>query len=228
MIEALIFDVDGTLAETEDLHLRAFNETFADCGLAWRWSEVQYQHLLGVTGGKERITAFQRETGHQVLTATDIAALHAMKTARYESLVRPAGIRLRPGCADIIAEARVRGLKLAVATTTTFANVDALCRATIGKRATDIFDAIAAGDEVARKKPLPDVYWLALNRLKVAPESCIAFEDSGNGVAAARAAGVYVAACPSRFTDAADLQDADQVLHSFRDFRLPLSRPVSD
>jgi HAD superfamily hydrolase (TIGR01509 family) len=224
MLEALIFDVDGTLAETEDLHLRAFNETFAELGLAWRWNEAQYQRLLGVTGGKERISAFQRETGEQLLSTADIAALHAIKTARYESLVRTGGIRLRPGCADIIAEARVRGLKLAVATTTTFANVDALCRAAIGKGATDTFDAIAAGDEVARKKPLPDIYWLALNRLNVAAESCIAFEDSANGVAAARAAGVYVAACPSRFTSAAELQDADQVLQSFADFRFTVLR----
>jgi beta-phosphoglucomutase-like phosphatase (HAD superfamily) len=220
-IEALIFDVDGTLAETEELHLRAFNEAFSHFGLGWCWSASCYRRLLAITGGKERIKAFQDEIGVQDLSAQDIAALHAVKTARYEALVRTAGVRLRPGCVDLLSDAKARGLKVAIATTTTLANVDALCRVTIGKPAIDIFDAVAAGDDVARKKPAPDIYLLALRRLNAAPQHCIAFEDSGAGVAAARAAGVYVVASPSCFTSAAELCNADQVLQSFADYRLP-------
>ena len=188
MLQALIFDVDGTLAETEELHRRAFNEAFAACGLAWNWDQALYGKLLEVTGGKERIAHYiAAYRGRPVLDQAAIAALHADKTARYTRLVDCGDIELRPGIRALLQDARAAGLKLAIATTTSRPNVDALLRATLG---TQPFDVIAAGDEVGAKKPSPDVYLLALARLGLDAAACIALEDTLNGLRSAQAAGL--------------------------------------
>ncbi len=187
-LAGLIFDVDGTLAETEELHRQAFNETFAAAGLTWHWDRPLYARLLEVTGGKERIRHYLASVSPSAnLSDSDIASLHAAKTARYTALVEAGGIVLRPGIARLLWEAAGAGLKLAIATTTSRPNVDALLRAA---PALPAFDAIAAGDEVAAKKPAPDVYHLALQRLALPRENCIAFEDTLNGLRSAQGAGL--------------------------------------
>ncbi|MDT8855573.1 HAD family hydrolase [Paracoccaceae bacterium Fryx2] len=214
MLEALIFDVDGTLAETEELHRRAFNETFAAAGLGWHWSRDDYTALLTTTGGKERMARYVTEQGGD-LGALPLAALHADKTARYVALMAGGAMALRPGIAELIAGARVAGLKLAVATTTSPENVDALCRAVFGQAAGRVFDVIAAGDMVAAKKPAPDVYLLALQRLGVAPQRAVALEDSRNGLRAALAAGLPCLVSPGVYTVAEDFTGAAAVMPCF-------------
>lgn len=210
-LAALIFDVDGTLAETEEAHRQAFNDTFAAAGLGWHWTVADYTQLLKTTGGKERMQAHRAATGDGP-TDVQIADLHRAKTARYVQIVASGGLTLRPGVAEIIAAARDTGLRLAVATTTSRPNVDALCQAAWGKPAAGVFDVIAAGDEVAAKKPAPDVYLLALQRLRLPPAAALAFEDSRAGLMAARAAGLRVVATPSLYTAADDLTAADWTL----------------
>lgn len=210
---ALIFDVDGTLAETEEVHRQAFNETFAEAGLDWYWDPDLYGRLLAVAGGKERIAHYQRTlpSPQPVLSGDRIAALHRRKTARYAEIVAGGGLALRPGVAELVAGARATGRRLAVATTTCPANVEALCRSCWGLPAGEVFDVVAAGDEVAAKKPAPDVYLLALARLGLAADDCIAFEDSRNGVLAARAAGLAVHVTPSRYTRDDDFAGAASI-----------------
>lgn len=190
----LIFDVDGTMAETEELHRRAFNESFAHFGLDWSWDQDLYRKLLLVTGGKERIAHFQRGRGDGgvLLDAARIAELHRFKTARYAELVAGGGCPLRPGVADIISSARSNGQALAIATTTSRGNVDALLTPVLGSKWQELFNAIVAGDEVAKKKPAPDVYLSVLAALDLPASSCLAFEDSRNGLLAAQAAGIPV------------------------------------
>jgi len=188
LLKALIFDVDGTLAETEELHRAAFNEAFAAAGLDWRWDQALYEALLAVTGGKERIAYFQQRAGlAQALSAAEIAALHADKTARYTARVNAGGLELRTGVRRLLAEARHAGLRLAIATTTSRPNVDALLKAAAPLPA---FDVIAAGDEVPAKKPAPDVFLAALRDLGLPASDCVAFEDTANGLASARGAGL--------------------------------------
>ena len=196
---ALIFDVDGTLAETEELHRAAFNAAFTGAGLDWHWTQATYGRLLKVTGGKERIAAWCREIGLR-LSPDAIASLHADKTRRYGAMMAAGRIALRPGIDRIIGEARARGAALAVATTTSRDNVEALARAVWSCTGREMFDVIAAGDEVAAKKPAPDIYALALGRLGIAPSAAIAFEDSRNGLLAARAAGLFTVVTPSLYT----------------------------
>ncbi|MBK1634493.1 HAD family hydrolase [Rhodovulum adriaticum] len=202
-LQALIFDVDGTLAETEELHRQAFNETFAEWGLDWSWSRDDYRVLLKTGGGKERIAAFQATLpeGARRLSGDEIKALHKDKTTRYGALIAHGHLELRPGVADLIEKAREAGLKLALATTTSRPNVEALTRACWGKAAADVFPVIASGDEVAHKKPDPEIYNLALKRLGLPPKDCMAFEDSRIGLHSAMGAGLPVVVTPSLYTD---------------------------
>lgn len=189
---ALIFDVDGTLAETEEVHRQAFNEAFAAAGLRWHWDEETYARLLRVAGGKERIRAFDQRNAVPLLSFAEIAALHRAKTERYAALIAAGGCPLRPGVAAWLASARRRGQRLAIATTTTHGNIDALLSVALGRDWAGLFEAVVAGDDVPRKKPAPDVYVEALARLALGPADCIAIEDSGNGLAAASRAGIPV------------------------------------
>jgi HAD superfamily hydrolase (TIGR01509 family) len=187
-LAALIFDVDGTLAETEEMHRLAFNQAFAAAGLDWHWDQALYRVLLDVTGGKERIRHFMPTTNAaRGSPPIDVRALHAAKTEHYTALMRGGGISLRPGIARLLAEAHAAGLRLAIATTTSRPNVDALLRAA---PALPPFEIIVAGDEVAAKKPAPDVYLLALEGLGLAANQCIAFEDTVNGLSSAQGAGL--------------------------------------
>jgi len=216
---ALIFDVDGTLAETEELHRAAFNATFAAAGLTWRWRVDDYRRLLTTTGGKERIARHIREIGAEA-AGHDIAALHADKSRRYVEMVEGGDLSLRPGVAALIATARDRGLRLAVATTTGRRNVEALTRSAFGQPADAVFDVIAAGDEVAAKKPAPDVYLLALDRLGLPAARCIAFEDSANGLAAARGAGLPCIVAPGIYTEHEGFDGAERVVADLADIDL--------
>lgn len=197
---ALIFDVDGTLAETEEVHRRAFNEAFKQVGLGWCWGVTIYKGLLQVTGGKERIRAFDRMrlSGSPLSDAT-IADLHRIKTDCYAALIARGDCSLRPGVRELIAAALRRGQRLAIATTTSRPNVDALLSVNLGADWERGFDAVVAGDEVARKKPDPDVYIEALARLGLPPLDCFAIEDSGNGVVSASRAGIPVVVTRSAY-----------------------------
>ncbi|MGV6872035.1 HAD-IA family hydrolase [Pseudochelatococcus sp. B33] len=212
-MKALIFDIDGTLAETEELHRAAFNHVFPDFGLDWHWDRDTYRALLTTTGGKERIARFARERD---TAKVPVAALHAEKTRTFARLIEE-GIALRPGIRDLMAEARASGLCLAAATTTSPENVEALCLAAFGQPAEQVFDVIAAGDIVAVKKPAPDVYLLALELLGVDRHEAVAFEDSANGVRAARAAGLAVVLSRGYYTLHEPAGDATLCIGSFAD-----------
>lgn len=190
-LEALIFDVDGTLAETEELHRLAFNDAFAAAGLAWTWDPPLYGRLLDVTGGKERMRHYiHAHDGLPALDAPAIAALHRDKTARYTALIAGGAIAFRPGVLRLMDEARDAGLRIAIATTTSPANVEALLRAALGPDGPARFAAVAAGDVVHAKKPAPDIYYLALEQLCLPAYACLALEDTPNGLRAALGAGI--------------------------------------
>lgn len=194
-IVALVFDVDGTLADTErDGHRVAFNRAFADAGLAWEWDVELYGRLLSVTGGKERIRHYL-DHYHRDFSRPDdldgfIAALHRDKTAHYTRLVADGDLPLRPGVRRLLEQARAAGLRLAIATTTTPANVTALIEATLSPGAMAWFEVIGAGDVVPSKKPAPDIYTWVMREMGVSPAEVIAFEDSAHGVTSASKAGI--------------------------------------
>lgn len=213
-LEALIFDVDGTLAETEEMHRSAFNQAFASFGLEWNWDPPLYKDLLRVAGGKERILHYRMSRWPQDVAAQEreIRQIYALKTKLYSAMVREGTLGLRPGIKRLIEEARSAGIRLAIATTTNPANVDALLQRAFAPSGESLFGVIVAGDEVVAKKPAPDVFDVALRRLGLRPSACVAFEDSANGVMSARHAGLPVVATPSAYTSDDDFTGAASVI----------------
>jgi HAD superfamily hydrolase (TIGR01509 family) len=217
-MRAIIFDVDGTLAETEEAHRAAFNQTFRAAGFDWFWDEKLYGDLLRVAGGKERMRHYMATYIGDHISAESrariAAELHPLKTVRYESIVAGGAIRLRPGIGALIQAARREKVRMAIATTTSLANVKALLIATLGEESLGWFETIAAGDCVAAKKPAPDIYWAALSGLRLSPGECLAIEDSRNGVRAASAAGVPVVATRSAYCLHDHMLEAARVVES--------------
>ncbi len=225
-IAALIFDIDGTMADTEEAHRVAFNLAFMRSRLDWKWEPSEYRELLKVTGGKERLASYIQmlpidgaERGRLLALLPQI---HAEKTRFYSAFAKEGAIPLRHGVARLLDEARAAGCRLAIASTTTEVNVDALLQATLGPRALDMFDAIACGDQVHAKKPSPDIYRLALQRLGVLPQQAVAFEDSANGLRAAQAAGLWTVITPNFWTAGSNFDGADLLLPSLGDPAHPL------
>ena len=193
MLRALIWDVDGTVAETErDGHRIAFNRAFAEAGLPWQWSVDEYAELLEVTGGRERILAYLQcrsdvpPAQHEALAGR----LHPRKNALYAERVAQGGIAARPGVLRLMDECREAGVAMAIATTTSRANVDALFASLLGGAWQARFAAVVCAEDAPAKKPDPLAYRVALQRLGVLPHEAFALEDSPNGLRSALAAGI--------------------------------------
>jgi beta-phosphoglucomutase-like phosphatase (HAD superfamily) len=217
-LKALIFDVDGTLADTEDAHRCAFNDAFRQHGLDWNWSKHAYAGLLSVTGGKERLQAYADSlfpcAEAQRAFALRIPAIHKTKTEIYASMVEAGQVSLRDGVERLIDEAARANIQLAIASTTTLANIEALLRTTLGPNSAQRFAVVGAGDQVRHKKPAPEIYRFVLRELDRCAGECVAIEDSCNGLTAAKRAGLYTVVTPSDWTRADDFSAADMVLPS--------------
>ena len=203
-LRALIFDVDGTLADTEEFHRRAFNAAFSAADLHWWWNRGTYRELLRVAGGRQRMRWFAERDDPATTERADfeelLTALHAAKTRRYDASLREEPLPLRPGVARLFDEAANGHLTLAIATTTTAANLDALLEPHFGRTWRERFAAVVSGSEIKRLKPEPDVYLETLRQLGLDARECLAFEDSANGIRSATTAGLAVIATPTWYS----------------------------
>jgi HAD superfamily hydrolase (TIGR01509 family) len=226
MTNALIFDCDGVLSDTERYgHLPAFNQMFEEFGLPVRWSEDEYGKLLSIGGGKERMASmltdeFVRKAGlprDPGGLALEVARWHKRKTAIYTRMVSEGRLPPRPGVRRIIAEALDAGWKLAVATTTALESALAVLEIAAGAENAHRFAAVLAGDMVPKKKPAADIYLLALQRLEVAPQSTLVIEDSRNGLVAATGANLTCLITVSGYTADEDFAESILVVSSLGD-----------
>ncbi len=215
-LKAVIFDVDGTLADTEEAHRQAFNAAFKKFGLPWHWDVELYVELLAVAGGKERLAHYCRCVDAVRMEQPDgldfIARLHQRKTRVYERCVEAGEVPARPGVVRLIRELLAAGMRLAIATTTSRANVDVLLATALADLPPDCFEVIGAGEQATAKKPAPDIYRWVLGELGLAGIDCLAIEDSKNGVRAALGAGIPVLVTESSWTRRDDFTGAVAVL----------------
>jgi HAD superfamily hydrolase (TIGR01509 family) len=224
-VTALIFDCDGVLADTErDGHLPAFNETFEAFGLPVRWTEASYGEALRIGGGKERMASLLTPElvaaaglpSYPEGQAAEIARWHKDKTARYVGMARAGQLPARPGIVRIVAEARAAGWQLAVCSTSAEPSVRAILEHAVGADVAAGF-VVLAGDVVPAKKPAPDIYLLALERLGIGADDAVVIEDSRNGLLAARAAGLATVVTVSSYTRDEDFSEAALVVSSLGD-----------
>ena len=224
MLKSLIFDVDGTLADTEDAHRMAFNDAFAAASLGWNWDRPLYKELLAVTGGKQRIKFFLERTNDPALDRPDlddlIATLHASKTEFFINRLQNGQVPLRPGVEKIILAARAQKMPISIATTTTPINVETLIRVNLGDDALNWFEVIGDGGKVPVLKPEPDVYNWVLEKIKIEPSEALALEDSKNGVVAACRANVPVLVVTNDYTIGQDFTGALDVLDTYNGLTL--------
>jgi HAD superfamily hydrolase (TIGR01509 family) len=231
-VRTLIFDCDGVLSDTErDGHLPAFNQTFAEFGLPVTWSVADYGEKLRIGGGKERMASLLTERFvREARLPTDPEALgqhvarwHKRKTELYRARVLAGELPPRPGVRRLIDEALAAGWQLAVASTSAEESVRAVLEVAAGGENARRFAAVLAGDIVARKKPAPDIYALALERLNASAESTIVIEDSKNGLDAASALGLSCVITVNGYTEHEDFSAAALVLDHLGDPGRPLT-----
>ena len=214
---ALLWDVDGTLAETElDGHRRAFNRAFQEGGLPWVWDRQRYLELLRISGGRERLSHFLAEVDGRPPAPERVEALQAAKQRHYGRLVAAGELTLRPGVARLMAAAADAGLGQVIVTTSGRAAVAALLEQLLPQQQRQL-QLWVCGEDVAAKKPDPEAYRLAIRELKLAPGQVLAIEDSANGLAAAHGAGLAVlvtrSAASASESDEAFVRASAQVTH---------------
>lgn len=221
-LKALIFDVDGTLADTEmNGHRVAYNRAFEKLGVPWQWSETIYGEILTVSGGKERMKYFfehyQPEMPADTTLEALIATIYETKTQIFKEMLLTGLIPLRSGVERLFNEARDAGIRLAIATTTAPSNVQYILSSNLGEKSLDWFDIIAAGDIVDNKKPSPEIYKLVLDEMGWQADECVAFEDSENGCLSARGANLPTIITVTAYTRDEPFIGADLVLDQFGD-----------
>jgi HAD superfamily hydrolase (TIGR01509 family) len=224
---AILFDLDGTFVDTEELHRRAFNQTFMEFSLGWEWTPEMYEDLLLISGGEDRLyfhldtLAMNRDKREQLRVL--VPSIHRAKTALFAQLAEDARRLARPGIKRLIHEAKQEGCKVGVVATSVAPNVQSIVEGALGNESRGVIDAVATSAHVPRRKPAPDLYTTLLSMLGMPADRCLAIEDSANGVAAAKAAGLFTIAVPGRWTRSQDFSRADLVLSSLGDPNHPLS-----
>ncbi|MEX0971585.1 MAG: HAD family hydrolase [Paracoccaceae bacterium] len=212
-LQAIIFDLDGTLAETADLHREAWNTAFAQCGLPWRWGRALFSTLLHIPDGMARLRAYEQSLNPgkplEMCTYERLRALSAAKTAAYASALRAGAATPRKGTIRLLNEARAEGLPIAAVSTGSRIDFELLVFHAFGFDALGWFDCVRCHNE-SRNAPHP--YSAVIKAMGLTPPRCLAIDDSDEGANAACAAGLQVLATPGLYTSSHRFESAALVL----------------
>ncbi len=220
-VKAVIFGAIGVIAETSDLQRQAFNRAFVEQGLDWNWNGATYQRLLTINGGRARLRAYREEKpqGSAVSDAL-ITTLHERKTHHYADLTSSGALRPRRGVAELIAKCRNAGIRVALCTSTSIENVEAIKSALGDSLDFGAFESITTIDKIAAVKPAPDAYIHCLTQLGLSAHEVVAIEDTPVSMASAIAAGIAVIATPGAMTSDQDFSAASLVVDNLETLSL--------
>jgi HAD superfamily hydrolase (TIGR01509 family) len=221
-LQALLFDCDGVLAETErDGHRVAYNSAMKELGIPSEWSEQEYSELVLVSGGKERLNYYFRKYPKKfpshVFTRELIQEIYSKKTEIFKNMIKEGILPTRSGIARILDEAHKKGVLLFVCSTSHKESVSTLLHYNYGDYYLGLFTELFCGDIVLHKKPAPDIYNLVKEKYNLVPEYCFVVEDSRNGLLAAKGAGMFCIITQSFYTFKENFGEADIVVSCLGD-----------
>ena len=230
-LTTVIFDMDGTLADTEEVHRQAFNLAFDDFDLSWHWSRKEYAELLVISGGRERMRQYALDcTDFKMPPDLDdyVAGIHKLKTSHYARMLVEGHVKLRPGVRRVLEECRDADLRLAIATSSQLSNVSTLLDNNLPSDWSSWFEVIASCDQVETKKPSPAVYQYVLEKMEVSAKNCLALEDTRNGFLSGQAAGIKTLITTHYFTRNNDFEGAPLVIDSLGEPDTPFQTSGGD
>ena len=215
-LSAVLFDVDGTIAETEDFHRKSFNEAFKEFNLDWFWDEAIYRELINIGGGKERIMYHIKKAWPEMLSYKNLSnyidSIHKIKNEIYEDYIKDSSIEPRPGIKRLIDELKVNKIKIALVSSTSEINLKNLFKFGLGIDPYSEFDLVAHGDSTKLKKPSSEIYEWALQKLQLPHQACVAIEDSPRGLESSKGATLKTIITPSKLTINEIFKGADLVV----------------
>ena len=227
-LSAVLFDVDGTFAETEDYHRKSFNESFKEFGLDWFWDEAIYKELINIGGGKERIMYHLKKAWPEMLGYKNLSnyidSIHKIKNEIYEDYIKESKIETRPGVIRLIKELKKNKIKVALVSSTSEINLINLFKLGLKIEADKYFDLIAHGDCTRLKKPSSEIYEWALEKLQLPPDACISIEDSPRGLESSFGANIKTIITPSKLTKDEDFKGAKLVVSDLGEPKVPFKK----